>query len=297
MPSLKDIRARIKSAKNIQQITKAMKMVAAARLRKSQQAIQQTRPFAVRVNEMINEIARRQGGEGHALLEVREGAKTGKGPLSLIVVGADKGLCGGFNVQIIRRTVQILRACEGQREVHLTIVGRKPRDFFKRLDLVLAGEHVNIFKSLTYAHADVIGTDVINSYLAGDVDEVKIIFTEFVSAITLPVREHRLLPFSVAQAEKGDEGKGAGGLGEFSFEPNQAEVLEHLVPYAAKMVVWRALLESRAAEFAARITAMDSATRNSKDMINDLTLSANRIRQAVITREIAEIVGGVAALE
>ena len=268
-------------------------MVAAARLRKSQMAITETRPFAVRINSLIKEIAARQGSEGHPLLEVREGAKTGKGPLALVIIAADKGLCGSFNVQIFRRAIQIIRAADGQRDIRITVVGRKPRDFFRRLDLALAGEHVNIFSHLSYAHADVIGTDLINSYLDGEVDEVKLLFTEFVSAITLPVREQQLLPFAGLEDEDAEKEH----LSEFIFEPNQTEILEKLVPYAAKMMVWRALLESRAAEFAARMTAMDSATRNSKDMINSLTLTANRIRQAVITREIAELVGGAAALE
>jgi F-type H+-transporting ATPase subunit gamma len=294
MPSLKELRGRIKSAKNIQQITKAMKMVAAARLRKSQDRMLAARPFALKIASVIGDVAG-AGEQTHPLLVPRENAATG--PLRLVVIAADKGLCGAFNVNIIRATIAALREAQAQgRPVALTVVGRKPRDFFKSNGIEMANTHVGAFQNLHYAFAEVLAKEVTELYSTGAASEVRLIFTNFISTMTLKVENQRLLPFSL-EASEAFEGAKKESFGDYEFEPSRERILDSLVPRAVTMAVWRALLESQASEFAARMTAMDSATRNSKDMINNLTLKANRIRQAVITKEIAELVGGAEALK
>jgi F-type H+-transporting ATPase subunit gamma len=291
MASLKELRGRIKSAKNIQQITKAMKMVAAARLRRSQERMLAARPFASKIASVIQDIAKTTAST-QPLLEMREGAANGTGPLHLVIIAADKGLCGAFNVNVMRRATQIIRANQDKRTIKVTVVGRKARDFFRNYGISFAAQHVLVFQNLQYAFADVLSKELIQSFSSRQADEVVLIYTRFVSTMTLKVQEQKLLPFNVESAE-GDKAN----YGEYQFEPGREEILEALLPRAVSMQVWRALLESQASEFAARMTAMDSATRNSKEMIGSLTLKANRIRQAAITKEIAELVGGAEALK
>jgi F-type H+-transporting ATPase subunit gamma len=291
MASLKELRGRIKSAKNIQQITKAMKMVAAARLRRSQERIMAARPFAMKISSVSQDIAARVQSP-QPLLELRPGASSGSGTLHLVAIAADKGLCGAFNVNVMRKAVQLIRANQDKREIKLTVVGRKARDFFKNYGVSTASNHVLVFQNLQYAFAEVLSKELIESFVSHGADEVHLIYTQFVSTMTLKVVDQRLLPFSVSGAE-GDHKS----YGEYRFEPDREKILEALLPRAVSMQVWRALLESQASEFAARMTAMDSATRNSKEMIGALTLQSNRIRQAAITKEIAELVGGAEALK
>jgi F-type H+-transporting ATPase subunit gamma len=295
MASLKELRGRIKSAKNIQQITKAMKMVAAARLRRSQDRMHAARPFAEKISSVIKDIAANTESGKQPLLATRPGAVKGTGPLHLVIIAADKGLCGAFNVNILRRASQIIRAQQDKREIKVTVVGRKARDFFKNFGVNFAAQHVLVFQNLQYAFADVLSKELIESFVSGQADEVILLYTHFVSTMTLKVQEERLMPFNVAVAETGNEGPK--NYGEYEFEPAREQILEALLPRAVSMQVWKALLESQASEFAARMTAMDSATRNSKEMISSLTLKANRIRQAAITKEIAELVGGAEALK
>jgi F-type H+-transporting ATPase subunit gamma len=311
MPSLKELRGRIKSAKNIQQITKAMKMVAAARLRRSQERMLAARPFADKISSVISDIsagsALRSGEEAgmdQPLLEMRPGALDGSGTLHLVVIAADKGLCGAFNVNVLRRATQIIRASQDKRPIKVTVVGRKARDFFRNFGVDFAAQHVLVFQNLQYAFAEVLSQELIESFVSRQADEVVLIYTHYVSTMTLKVEEQCLLPFSsAAAAAPAGAGPGAGaGAGkaagvEYEFEPERDQILKALLPRAIGMQVWRALLESQASEFAARMTAMDSATRNSKEMISSLTLKSNRIRQAVITKEIAELVGGAEALK
>jgi F-type H+-transporting ATPase subunit gamma len=312
MASLKQIRRRIKTAKNIQQITKAMKMVAAARLRRSQARILAARPYAQKIESLISDLG--QGGQaaGHPLMEARPGLASKKGPLNLVVFTADKGFCGGLNANILRRTLALLRENAG-RPVSLTLVGRKGCDFFKRFQFPVSAQYQQFMSNLSYADAELIGGRLIEGYAKGEWDEVVLVYTHFKSVVTLKVTEKRLLPLAAeagaeadAPAKAGTSAKAADastGLGingkavDFTFEPSGPAVLESLAPRAAKSQVWRALLESLASEFAARMTAMDSASRNSKEMINSLTLTANRIRQAAITKEISELVGGAEALK
>ncbi len=294
MASLKEIRGRIKSAKNIQQITKAMKMVAAARLRRGQERIWAARPFAVKIAAVIRDIAGRSDTSAQPLLRPHapRAREAGRTTLHLVVVAADKGLCGAFNVNVLRRASQIIRENQDTRDVKVTVIGRKARDFFRRFNVELVQAHVNVFAGLNYAFAETVARELEEAFLSGAADEVVLLYTEYKSTITLKVTEQRLLPFQVESLES-DGAK----LGEYLFEPGQEQILAALLPRAVGMQVWRALLESQASEFAARMTAMDSATRNSKEMIGALTLKANRIRQAAITKEIAELVGGAEALK
>jgi F-type H+-transporting ATPase subunit gamma len=291
MATLKELRGRIKSAKNIQQITKAMKMVAAARLRRSQERMLAARPYADKIAAVIADIAP-GASAGQPLLEMRPGAVSGTGALHLVIIAADRGLCGSFNVNVLRRATQIIREQQAKRVIKVTLIGRKARDFFKNSKLGSVATHVNIWQDLKSAFAELLSEELQQSFLSGNADEVQLIYTRFVSTLTLKVEEPRLLPFAMQAPEAGEPKPS-----QFEFEPAREEILSKLLPRAVTTAVWRALLESQASEFAAKMTAMDSATRNSKEMINNLTLKANRIRQAVITKEIAELVGGAEALK
>jgi F-type H+-transporting ATPase subunit gamma len=295
MATLRELRGRIKSAKNIQQITKAMKMVAAARLRRSQERMQAARPFADGIVAMASDIAGRVSAEGQPLLAMRPGVLDGTGTLHLVVVAADKGLCGSFNVNLLRRAGQIVREQQDKRKILVTVVGRKARDFFKNYGIGFIAQHVQVFQNLQYAFAEVLSEELLESFLSGQADEVLLLYTHFVTTMTLRVTEQRLLPFEMKAPAEGAAADA--GFGDYLFEPSKEETLKALLPRAVSIQVWRALLESQASEFAARMTAMDSATRNSKEMISNLTLRANRIRQAAITKEIAELVGGAEALK
>jgi F-type H+-transporting ATPase subunit gamma len=304
MASLREIRGRIKSAKNIQQITKAMKMVAAARLRRSQDRMLSARPYAQLIAKVLKEIAAHEELGAHPLLQLRSGALTGAGTLRLVVFTADKGLCGAFNVNVLRKASQIIREQKDKRRIELVAVGRKARDFFKHFGVPMVSEYVQL-GLVQSPVAEAIAREQAEAYLSGAVDEVILLYTEFKSVISLKPVAVRLLPFEMDSldlegpwqlpiaAASGAEAKG----GPPAYEPDRAEVFNQLVPRAVGMQVWRALLESQASEFAARMTAMDNASRNSKELIGSLTLYANRIRQAAITKEISELVGGAEALK
>jgi F-type H+-transporting ATPase subunit gamma len=307
MASLKEIRGRIKSAKNIQQITKAMKMVAAARLRRSQERMQSVRRYADLIAGMLKAIARRASdAASHPLMAQREGAEKGTGTLRLVVFTADKGLCGSFNVNVLRKAAQIIRENQGKRKIELVAVGRKGRDFFRHFNAATVGQFVQL-GIVQYPVAEAITREQVEAFLAGGVDEVILLYTHFKNVISLKPIAVRLLPFDRAQMDLegplaplplSQEEVAAKASGpEPEFEPSREIIFEQLVPRAVAMQVWRALLESQASEFAARMTAMDNASRNSKELIGSLTLYANRIRQAAITKEIAELVGGAEALK
>lgn len=302
MASQRELRGRIKTAKNIQQITKAMKMVAAARLRRAQERMLAARPYANSVADVLKDIAGRQAVGAHPLLAPRQGSIDGTGPLRLVIFAADKGLCGSFNVNILRRATQIIRENQNKRKVTLTVVGRKARDFFRNFDLPMVSQYIHLGNHLAFGTAEAIAQEQMSAFLSGEVDEVVLLYTDFKSIISLKATATRLLPFSLEQLNlEGEWERPAGtaptGASELSFEPDQSRVFDYLTPRAVSMQVWRALLESQASELAARMTAMDSATRNSKEMIQSLTLYANRLRQAGITKEIAELVGGAEALK
>jgi F-type H+-transporting ATPase subunit gamma len=287
MATLRDIRRRINSVKSTQQITKAMKMVAAAKLRRAQQRIVEARPYAYKLQEVIASLALRTAPEQHPLLARRETGRKG-----LVVVTADKGLCGAFNGNILRKTFEYLRQA-GDAEVHITllVVGRKARDVFRRRQIERQGEWINIFDRLAYTHAAEIGTQLARGYSDAELDEVHLLYNEFKSAGVQRVVMEQLLPITALAVETE-----ALQPVEFIFEPSPAAILGELLPRHVEVQVYRALLESAAAEQGARMTAMEAATKNAAEMIERLSLVFNKARQERITKELMDIVGGAEAL-
>jgi F-type H+-transporting ATPase subunit gamma len=288
MANLRAIRKRIGSVKSTQQITKAMKMVSAAKLKRAQDAIVAARPYARQMREVVQSVAGRAGQEAHPLLAPRETKK-----VALLVVTSDRGLCGGFNSNLLRAANRFLRENEGKvEEVVLFAVGRKARDFFRRRQVPIRKEYLNVLGTLSYDHARQLADDLVEGFLAGDFDEVVIAFNEFRSAISQAVRMDKLFPVVFEQA-----GESAADGIDYLYEPSQQEILATLLPKYVESQIFRVLLESVAGEFGARMTAMDSATNNAVDMISRLTLQMNRARQAAITKELMEIIGGAEALK
>jgi len=298
MASLREIRRKIKSVKSTQQITKAMKMVAAARMRRAQMAILASRPFAVKMEATVRQLA---------LLEVAADQQAGRevqihpffdqkpsGAAVLVLVTADKGLCGAFNTNLIRAAIDWMRRHEGRRML-LAAVGRKGRDFLRRVREpapTIMTELVGIFPKVGFVHAELLGKAVIGAYLEGGASSVTVIYNEFKSVATQRVVESQLLPIPVPVGDA----QAAQASNAFGFEPRREELLEALLPRYLKAQLYRILLESQAAELAARMSAMDAASKNAGELIGALTLNLNRTRQAMITREIAELVGGAEAL-
>jgi F-type H+-transporting ATPase subunit gamma len=291
MANLIDIRRRIRSVKNTQQITKAMKMVAAARLRRSQDRILATRPYALEIRKVIGNLASRVGRGKHPLLAAREEKR-----ILLVVVSGDKGLAGSFNANVLRRAQEALRAAttgsQSGKEVELLLLGKRGNDFFRRRTIPVRKGYSNLFTNVTYAQAQEIATDIAAAYAAGEYDAVQVIYNAFKSMMTQELTEETLLPI----ATRGGEPE-AGVAREYLFEPKAEEILAELLPRYLTFQVYRVLLESQAAEHAARMTAMDSATKNASEMIERLTLRYNRARQAAITTQLIEVVSGANALE
>ena len=297
MGSLRELGRKIKSTKSTEQITKAMKMVAAARMRKSQLAILAARPFAVKMERMVRELA---------LLEVRSDLaakrevrihpffdKKAEGAELLVLVTGDKGLCGAFNSNVIRGALEWFRQRKGKK-VYCVAVGRKGRDLVLRLkgqEIELAAELVGVFPKITFTHAELAGQAVIDAYLHKGVSKVTVLYNEFKSVATQRLLTAEVLPIPVP--EGADE---ASQLPDYGFEPGRQELLAELLPRHIKAQFYRILLESQAAELASRMNAMDSASKNAKEMREGYVLDANRTRQAMITKEIAELVGGAEAL-
>ncbi len=300
MASLRELRRKIKSVKSTQQITKAMKMVAAARLRRAQSRIVAARPFAVKMQELMADLLYQQvDADNDGLLSAEERAafhhplieKKSSGPRGLLLITADKGLCGAFNTNIVKKALEFFEDNAGQK-VALFCVGRKGRDFFRRLRAVeFRGEYVNVFNKLNYAHAELIGNDVLNFFLKDGGRDVTIVYNEFKSVIQQNLVRFPLLPLTPI-TERSTKSLAA----DFIYEPKREQLLESLLPRYVKAQVFRALLESAAAELGARMSAMENASRNAKELIESLTLTANKIRQAAITKEISEIVGGAESL-
>src|SRR5262245_44009787 len=287
MPSLIDLRRRIRAVKSTQQITKAMKMIAASRLKRAQDRVVASRPFAQRMLKVLNGLVSSVDQEAHPLLRAPE---QGSGRVLLIVVTADRGLCGSFNTNITKAAVQFIIREGTQHPVALGLVGRKGRDFFKRRGFDVLYEVTGIFQRLTFAHAAEIANVAIERFTTGDVSSVYLVYNEFKSVIAQRLVVERLLPIPRL------EGESAAGPGtEYLYEPSAVEIFRDLLPRHVQIQVYRALLESNAAFFAAQMTAMDAATRNSAEMIENLTLYMNKVRQAAITREIIEVVSGASA--
>jgi len=289
MPSLIDLRRRIRAVKSTQQITKAMKMIAASRLKRAQDRVVAARPFAQRMLGVLNSLVSRVDPEVHPLLRMPD--QTGA-PVLLIVVTADRGLCGSFNSNVIKSAGQFITT-EGQgREVALGLIGRKGRDFFRRRGFDVRYEAAGIFQRLSFEHAVGVANTAIEEFTSGRVGSVYLVYNEFKSVMTQKLVVERLLPIPRLELEAGTA---AGPTLDYIFEPAPELIFAELLPRHVQVQVYRALLESNAAFFAAQMTAMDAATRNSAEMIENLTLYMNKVRQAAITREIIEVVSGAAA--
>ncbi len=299
MPSLKDLRVRISSVKATQKITSAMKMVAAAKLRRAQEQAEAARPYSERMARMLGSLAEAQAGRAGAspLLAGRDGGNVHM----LVVATADRGLCGGFNSNIVRETRRIVaRLKEDGHEVKILCVGRKGRDQLRRdFSSLIVDTIEDVAKpSLGFDKADAIAARLLESFEAGEFDVCRIVFAEFKSAMTQTVTSQQLIPFELDAAEGGDEAAedAAASTMSYEYEPDEAEILEELLPRNLAVQIYKALLENNAGEQGARMTAMDNATRNAGDMIKRLTLVYNRTRQAAITRELIEIISAKEAM-
>ena len=293
MPSLLDIRRRVRAVKSTQQITKAMKMVAASRLRRAQERIQHARPFAVQMRRVLNSLAARVDPSVHPLLDDRAVPKAG-GRALLLVVTADRGLCGSFNTNVIKASGNFITESAG-RQVALGLIGRRGRDFFARRGFEVRYEQVNLFAHLKYENAQEIASAAIAAFTNGEVDSVYLAFNEFRSVMVQQVVVEQVLPIP-RTAFSADAAERTAVQTEYLYEPQPEELFKHLLPSYVEVQIFRALLESNAAFYAAQMTAMDAATRNSGEMIEQLTLYMNKVRQAAITREIIEVVSGAQAL-
>ena len=300
MPSLIDLRRRIRAVKSTQQITKAMKMIAASRLKRAQDRVIAARPFAQRMLTVLNGLVSRVEQDAHPLLRV---PPPGQGRPLLLVITADRGLCGSFNSNVIKAAGQfILNETEG-RNIALGLIGRKGRDFFRRRGFDVRYEAVGIFQKMTFADAIDIADAAIEDFTSGQASSVHLVFNEFKSVMTQRLVVEQLLPIPrieepeppEAQVESGAAAAEPAFNVEYLYEPAPEDIFRELLPRYVQTQVYRALLESNAAFFAAQMTAMDAATRNSTDMIENLTLYMNKVRQAAITREIIEVVSGAAA--
>ncbi len=283
MPALIDIRRRIRSVKSTQQITKAMKMVSAAKLRRAQEAMFAARPYARKMTEVLNSMASRATPDAHPLLEER-----GHQKVLLVVITADKGLCGAFNANIIRTATRFL-ADRGDGDVTLALVGRKARDFFRRRAVKVRSERVGVFQALRYETARELGRELMEAFTRGEADQVFLVYNEFKSVIQQRLVVDRLLPVERHAISPRDPAL------DYLYEPEPAGIFATILPKHVEVQVWKALLESQAAEHGARMTSMDAATNNASEMIDRLTLYMNKVRQAAITKEIIEVVSGAGA--
>jgi F-type H+-transporting ATPase subunit gamma len=286
MPSTIDIRRRIRSVKNSQQITKAMKMVAAAKLRRAQERMFAARPYAAGLRKVLSSVSTRVDISAHPLLQSREPERN----VVVVVVTADRGLCGAFNANVIRAAQNFIREQSFEAASVLTI-GRKGGDFFKRRPIPVR-QNVMVAQALSLGVAHEIADSLIKDFIEEKIDGVYVVYNEFKSIIAQHVRAERLLPI----ARDFEEGPEQGGV-DYLYEPGPEQILSDLLPKHIEFQLYRVLLESAAAEQGARMTAMEAATKNASDMIEHLTLTYNRIRQAAITKEIIEIVSGAAAAQ
>ena len=293
MPSLIDIRRRVRAVKSTQQITKAMKMVSASKLRRAQERIVNARPFAQRMLSVLNSLAARVDPAAHPLLATPEAGADAR--TLLIVITADKGLCGSFNTNIVKAANQFANESPA-RQVAMGLVGRKGRDFFRRRGFDVRYEDVGLFSALKLSHAQAVAARAIEEFTAGRVSSVYLIYNEFKSVMMQRVAIERLLPIAHLEAAPGTAPAAPTGSGvDYIYEPSPEAIIGELLPKHVESQIFRALLESAASEHAARMTAMDAATRNASDMIDELTLYMNKVRQAAITREIIEVVSGAQA--
>jgi F-type H+-transporting ATPase subunit gamma len=291
VPSLRDIRNRIGSVKSTRQITKAMKMVSAAKLRRAQDAILKTRPYALLLEQTLGRVAARAAADEaatHPLLAARAERRA-----EVVVVTSDRGLAGGFNSNICRRVQRfVVENSDRFEQVMLASVGKKGRDYFKARKLEVRKDFTGVHANLRYETAEEIAREYQDRYLSGEVDAVFLAYNEFKSAISQKPVVVQLLPIQTTA-----EAEASGPTVDFKYEPSREALLADLLPRHVGMQVWRALLESAASEHGARMSAMESATKNAEEMIAALTLQYNRARQAYVTKELMEIVSGAEALK
>jgi F-type H+-transporting ATPase subunit gamma len=331
MASLRDLRKRVRAVKNTQKITKAMKMVAASKLRRAQQAIVQARPYATRMADMLEHIVGRVDVSAHPLLELRRPRR-----VLLVVVTSDRGLCGSFNSNMIRTAERFMTENAGKYdEIRVAAVGKKARDHFRRRGAQLETSYDRVWSELGYERATEIATDIAERFEGGRFDAIYLLYNEFKSAISQHVRLRQVLPIRSIEGWEADPQVRIGELAAISgdpravagrstelvsdpaaagfvrserleveqagyehvYEPSRDDILETLLPQHIAVQIWRALLESSASEHGARMSAMDAASRNAKELIGKLSLEANRVRQASITKELMEIVSGAETLK
>jgi len=284
--NVQDIRRRIRSVKNTQQITRAMKMVAASKLRRAQANMMGARPYAGRMDEFLGALLSRPEVAEHPLTSGREVKK-----LEVVVVSSDKGLCGGFNSNMLRETVAFIQKQQEEgKDVQLTLIGRKSWDFFRRRPFTVRIKYLEMFQALSYQDAFPVADELITLFEEGGADEVIMIGNFFKSIMAPLVRTTRLLPVTPGAAKEPAESYDP------LFEPGEDKIVAQLIPRVVRVLIAQALFESLAAEQASRMTAMETATTNAGEMIDQLTLTMNTVRQAAITRELIEIVSGAEAL-
>jgi F-type H+-transporting ATPase subunit gamma len=292
MPSLIDLRRRIRSVHNTQQITKAMKMVSAARLRRAQERALEGRPYSKMLREMmasvLGKLAEDSPVRQHPLLERRQEKR-----ILLIVLAGEKGLCGAFNSNVFRASQAALAQHAGAK-VELELLGRKARDFYRRRPVEIAGQWVGVLNKVEFASAREIAGRIIERFSKAELDSVYLVYNEFKSVLTQKVTVQRMLPVETGRPEESAAGQASV---DYIYEQPPEEIFRFLLPKFVEINVYQAMLESAASEHAARMTAMDSATRNAGEVIEKLTLHLNRVRQASITNDLIEVVSGAAALE
>ncbi len=288
MATLRDIKRRIKAVQSTSKITKAMKMVAAAKFRKAQQRMFELRPYAERMNSVLSGLAGSLEGEIHPLLAVRP-----RRNVEVFVITSDRGLCSAFNTNILKAaTVHIASLRAEGFDVTISAVGRKAKDYFKRRNVELRNSWTGISGKISYANAQEIASDIIERYTNETVDEVIVIYNEFKSVVAQRIAIARLLPLAPIAASED-----VLPVYNFIYEPSKQEIFSRLVPKNVEIQIFRALLESQASEEAARMSAMENATKSANEMILKLSLQYNKARQATITKELMDIVGGVEALK
>jgi F-type H+-transporting ATPase subunit gamma len=285
MANIRDIRRRIRSAKNIQQITRAMKFVSAARLRRAQDRVISARPYARQMVAVLNSLATRVPEQAHPLL-----AKRGDEKIELVVITADRGLCGAYNTNILRQAIDFLSK-HSDRQVELNILGKRARDFFRRRPYTIRHEAINVLQKPTFGDAVAIAKDLIEEFTKGEKDQVWLVYNEFKSVVQQRVVVEAVLP--IQRLEHPDD---ASRL-EYLYDEPPAKIFANLLPRHVEAQIFRALLEAAASEHGARMAAMEAATNNAAEMIEGLTLYANKVRQAGITKELIEVVSGAVSTE
>ena len=294
MPSLKAVKSRIASVKSTQQITRAMKMVAASKLRKAQDRLLQMRPYAEKLNQILTNVSASLSEENISIYAREREVKN----VLIVIFNSDRGLCGAFNANIFRYLKQYIPdkygTYQNQGRLQIMTVGTKGRDYYKRRDIPLKTDYAELFSEQTFENVREAAEDVMKMFAEGKVDKVELVYNTFKNVATQVVTNEPFLPVQRAEDEEGDKTE---NITEYIYEPSEEYIVEELIPQSLKIQFYKAFLESAASEQGARMTAMDQATDNAGELIKELKLTYNRTRQAAITKEILEIVGGANALE